>query len=533
MQSLMHEPLVKPPHGRAWQRLQALAERGVPHLRALVASGDPERARWLSCSAAGIAFDGHYQAVTAEVLEALFALAREAGVLSWRDAMFAGERVNVTEQRAALHVALRGSHEPSPPWGQAISEAVQAELQRFLSAAEAIRRGDWEPSRGGRITDVVNIGIGGSDLGPRMACHALAVDADAPVRVHFVSNPDPWALYRTLQGLRGQQTLFIVQSKTFTTPETLMLANSARQWLHDQGLGTPSQQAAHLLAVTANPPAAAAQGFLPAQTFQFWDWVGGRYSLWSSIGLPLAIAIGREAFLALLRGAHAMDQHFRSAALEHNLPVLMAMLGIWNRNFQACPTKLIAVYASRLALLVPFLQQLDMESNGKSRHIDGSRVEVGTGPIVWGGLGIDGQHAYFQLLHQGTHRVPIDFIGVRDDHSPLPLSQEHQKLVQASMAAQARALAIGRNADETRQAIASQVPAQALERAVALRAFDGNVPSSTLWLQRLDAYHLGALVALYEHVILCQAAVWKINPFDQWGVELGKAMLAELLRDPA
>ena len=491
------------------------------------------RASALHLLAGAVTLDATRQAVTQEVLQALWALAAESDVLSQAHAVRRGDPINITEGRSALHMALRGGHMVDPPWGHAISKAVALELERFLTAAERIRNGDWLGHRGHVITDVVNLGIGGSDLGPRMACQALAAYANSAVRVHFVSNPDAWALHQVLRGLDADRTLFVVQSKTFTTQETLTLASSARRWLADHGLSAEAQ-ATQLVAVTATPATSAAQGYRPDQTFRFWDWVGGRYSVWSAIGLPLAIAIGASAFREFLAGAHAMDQHFWDTPAPGNMPLLMALLGVWNRNFLACPTHLISPYASRLSHFAPFIQQMDMESNGKGVHVDGSPASVQTGPIVWGGLGIDGQHAYFQLLHQGTHRVPVDFIGVLSEDTPLPLAAEHHRVVLMNLQAQAQALAQGRDEAATRAALLAQgLPSAQVDALPPHRTFRGNVPSNLLWLPDLSPHSLGALVALYEHKVFCQAALWGIHAYDQWGVELGKSLVKAMEHAPA
>ena len=520
----MNQPFTPPQQRAAWQRLQALSA-ALPHLRELLSEPADARAASLQAQAAGLRLDASRQQVTPEVLTALLDLAAESRVLEQAQAQREGLPVNATENRAVLHMALRGADMADPPWGRAISDAVRAELERFLDAAERIRDGRWRGHRGQRIANVINIGIGGSDLGPRMAVQALDAYADNGVRVHFVSNPDAWALHSLLRWCKPDSTLFIVQSKTFTTQETLTLAASAQRWLADHGLSTPEQQAQHLIAVTASPEVSAAQGYASENTFGFWDWVGGRYSVWSAIGLPLAIAIGAAHFRDFLAGGHAMDRHFWEAAPERNLPLLMALLGIWNRNFLGCPTHLIAAYASRLFHFARFLQQLDMESNGKSTHVDGSPVEVGTGPIVWGGLGIEGQHAYFQLLHQGQHRVPVDFIGVETEDTPLPLAAEHHRVALLNLQAQAQALALGRDEAATAAELrASGLPEDRIAELLPHRTFRGNVPNSTLWLEALTPHSLGAMVALYEHKVFCQAAIWGIHAYDQWGVELGKTM---------
>lgn len=514
---------VPPPQRRAWQALRALAA-AQPPLRERLARPDAARAQALTFEAAGLTLDATHQALGLAEWQALLELAAESRLAEQADALRRGEPVNATEGRAALHVALRGSHWAQAPWPAAVSQAVQHELQRMLQAAERVRGGAWMGAHGQPITDVVNLGIGGSDLGPRMAVQALAAHAHPALRVHFVSNPDAWALHDTLRRLEPARTLFIVQSKSFTTVETQRLADSARRWLCDGGIGL-EQQAPHWAAVTAQPQRAAAWGVPSEQTFVFWDWVGGRYSLWSAIGLPLAIAIGRSGFEALLAGAHAMDGHTWQAAPARNLPLALALLGVWNRNFRACPTHLLAIYSWRLGEFARHVQQLDMESNGKSTHVDGSAVTVETGPIVWGGQGLDAQHAYFQLLHQGTHRVAVDFIGVCTDDTPLPEARAHLRLVHANLRAQARALALGRDAAATAAALRAEgLPEADVRRLTPHRTYPGGTPSNLLWLPRLDPYHLGALVAAYEHKVFYQAALWGIHPFDQWGVELGKTL---------
>ncbi len=523
-------PTFVPPQERpAWKKLRALADSGLPHLKALLSHDCAIRHQGLQFEAAGLRLDASHQSVSLEVMQALFELAQESRVMEQALAQRRGDPINATEHRPALHVALRGSHMASPPWGPSISYHVQAELTRFLHAADRIRDGQWLGHRGQRITDVVNLGIGGSDLGPRMAVEALDAFSHDQVRVHFVSNPDAWALYSTLRRLDPDRTLFVVQSKTFTTQETLTLAASARRWLSDHGLVSHQEQQPHLIAVTASPAITLAQGYAPENTFGFWDWVGGRYSVWSAIGLPLAIAIGSQQFREFLAGGHAMDLHFWSSPIERNLPLAMALIGIWNRNFLGCPTHLIAAYASRLFHFARFLQQLDMESNGKSTHIDGSACQVDTGPIIWGGLGIEGQHAYFQLLHQGCHRVPVDFIGVETEDCPLPLAQEHHHVALLNLKAQSRALAEGRDETATLQELnASGLNQERIQELLHHRTFRGNVPNQTLWLPNLTPHHLGAMVALYEHKVFCQAAIWGIHPFDQWGVELGKTLAKQI-----
>jgi glucose-6-phosphate isomerase len=521
---------VPPQQRSAWQHLQALSQSQLPHLRELLAN--PQRSELLQANGAGIALDYSHQRVTTEVLQQLHALAKQSRVMEQAHAMFRGEAINATEQRAVLHVALRGSHVPNPPWGAAISKDVAQELLRVCMFAEKVREGQLKGFEGEAITDVVNLGIGGSDLGPRMTTEALShltrESFKNKVRVHYVSNVDAWSLYTTLATLNPARTAFVVQSKTFTTQETMTLAASAKRWLRDAGC-PEYKLAQHLMAVTANPEISQAQGFSPEHTFGFWDWVGGRYSVWSAIGLPLAISIGAFAFQDMLLGARAMDEHFIDAPSEQNLPLLMALLGVWNRNFLGASTHNIAPYASPLGKFAAFLQQMDMESNGKRVHIDGSPVDIDTAPVLWGGLGIDGQHAYFQLIHQGRHLVPMDFIGLRTERSPLPLAAEHHRVVLLNMQAQAQALAVGRSEAETAQVLRdSGMDEVQVKRLTPHRSYPGNVPSSTLWIDALTPRSMGALMALYEHKVFCQAAIWGIHAYDQWGVELGKTMAKEM-----
>ena len=507
----------------AWQQLSQLASAPSPHLRDLLTT-DPSRAQRLSASACGLTLDASRQRVTPAIERALLALAEQAQVGAQRDAMFRGDAINLTENRPVLHVALRGSGGQQAPWGNAISADVVRELDRMCAFADGVRSGAITGHTDQPFTDIVNIGIGGSDLGPRMCADALAHLTGSGPRVHYVSNPDAWALYSVLHRLDAARTLVVVSSKTFTTQETLTNAASCQRWLIDSGV--PADRVGqHLVAITASPVKSAELGYPSDQTFLFWDWVGGRYSVWSALGLPLAIGIGGAAFCEFLAGAHAMDGHFCTAPLAQNLPVLMALYGIWNRNFLQLPTQLIAPYASRLVRFTPFVQQMDMESNGKRTHLDGTPATVDTGAIVWGGLGIDGQHAYFQLLHQGMHTVPVDFIGVHSEDTPLPLAATHHAVVNLNLRAQAQAMAEGRSVQATRALLQKDGMAAAeLDAMAQHRSFAGNIPSSILWLDQLNPARLGALIALYEHKVFTQAAIWRINAFDQWGVELGKTM---------
>jgi glucose-6-phosphate isomerase len=510
-----------------WQQLSALASQ-LPPLRELVRAPGRDR---LQLGAAGITLDYSHQAVNDEVLQQLQALADACGVMDKARDMFRGDRINPTEDRAVLHVALRGGEQDHPPWGTDIATQVRTELARFTQFAERVRAGQLSGYRDTPITDIVNLGIGGSDLGPRLCTEALAPWAAAQpagVKVHFVSNLDAWSLHSTLASLEPSRTAFVVQSKSFTTPETLLLAASAQRWLQDAGCPA-DRQARHLIAVTARHDLALAAGYNADHIFHLWDWVGGRYSVWSAIGLPVAMAVGAKGFHALLSGARAMDDHFMGSPGANNLPLLLALLGIWNINFMGSSTHLVAPYAFALSRLPAYLQQLDMESNGKRTHRDGSPVGFATAPIVWGGLGLDGQHAYYQLLHQGRHRVPLDFIGVRTDATPLPLASQHHHAVLNNLLAQAKALAEGRDEVTTSHLLLTQgLDADAAARLAPHRTYPGNTPSNLLWMEALTPEALGALIALYEHKVFCQAAIWDICAFDQWGVELGKTLLSSI-----
>ncbi len=517
----------------AWQQLAQLAALPQPHLRERLTQPGRD-AMQAAADGTGIRVDFTRQAFDGAIQAALLQLAREAKVEAQRDAMFAGEVINTSEQRAVLHVALRGTPGATgsdAPWGAEVQQLVQAELDRVCAFAERVRAGEVKSSTGAAFTDVVNIGIGGSDLGPRMAADALAPlcsDGRTGLRVHFVSNPDAWALHSTLRNLDPKTTMVIVASKTFTTQETMTNAASARRWLEDGGI-TGAAQSAHLVAISAAPQKSGAAGYPAEHTFTFWDWVGGRYSVWSALGMPLALAIGAKAFREFLAGGQAMDAHFRAAPLEQNLPVILAMSGVWNRNFLNCPTQLLSCYPSRLVRFAPFVQQMDMESNGKRIRKDGQPCDTGTGPILWGGLGIDGQHAYFQLLHQGTHRVPVEFVGVETEDTALPLAAEHHRVVNLNLRAQSQALAVGRSPADTLKALMAEgQTAEQAEPFVSQRSFAGDVPNSVLWIDQLTPHRLGALIALYEHKVFVQAAIWGINAYDQWGVELGKTMAKQM-----
>jgi glucose-6-phosphate isomerase len=456
-------------------------------------------------------------------LELLLDLAQARGVRARIDAMFAGARINVTEDRAALHVALRDlSPRPLVMDGIDVKAQVAAVRERFLDFAERVRAGAAGGHGGARFSDVVNLGIGGSDLGPQMMVQALAPFHDGP-RVHFVANVDPAHLDATLRQLDPRSTLFIVASKTFTTAETMANARAARAWLA-AALGEAAVER-HFVAVSANARQAAAFGIAADRVFEFWDWVGGRYSLWSAIGLPIAIAVGRARFMEMLAGAHAIDEHFRTAPFADNLPVLMALVGLWYVDFWGAGTLSIAPYSQHLSRFVAHIQQLDMESNGKRVTVDGEVVDYATGPVVWGEPGTNAQHAYFQWLQQAPALAPVDFIVAAETE----YDDDRHRMLVANCFAQSAALAFGKARQEARaEMIAAGVDELRAERLAPHREFPGNRPSTTILVRRFDPFALGMLTALYEHKVFVQASIWNINPFDQWGVELGKSIAARV-----
>jgi glucose-6-phosphate isomerase len=503
----------------AWKALVAHREALVGmDLRRLFAA-DPRRGERLACEAAGIYLDYSKHLATDETLRLLLALAEESGLRARIEALFRGEKLNATEGRPVLHVALRAPRDAVVEVeGRNVVPEVHAVLDRVLDCAERVRSGAWTGHTGRRIRNVVNLGIGGSDLGPAMACEALRHYCDRRLRMAFVSNVDGTDFAEAVRELDPGETLFIVCSKTFTTQETLANADAARQWLL-AALRDPAAVARHFVAVSTNQRAVGAFGIEPANRFEMWDWVGGRYSFDSAIGLSIAIAIGPERFRELLRGLRAMDEHFRTAPFERNLPVILGLLGIWYGDFWGAETHAVLPYDQYLARLPAYLQQLDMESNGKRVDLEGHPVDYQTGPIVWGQPGTNGQHAFFQLLHQGTKLVPCDFIGFC--RSLNPLGDHHDQLL-ANLFAQAQALAFGKTEAEVR---AEGVP----ESLAPHRTFPGNRPSSTLLMERLTPETLGSLVALYEHKVFVQGTIWNVNSFDQWGVELGKALAKRIL----
>jgi len=495
-----------------WKALAAHHEavRHV-HLRDLFAK-DPARGERLTAEAAGLYLDYSKNRLTDETLALLLALAETSGVRARIDAMFAGEKINVTENRPVLHIALRAPRTASIVVdGEDVIPQVHAVLDRMTDFATRVRTGAWTGFTGRRIRNVVNVGIGGSDLGPAMAYEALRHESQRELTCRFVSNVDGADFVEATRDLEPAETLFVVASKTFTTLETLTNARTARAWLL-RALGDERAVARHFVAVSTNAAEVRKFGIDPDNMFPFWDWVGGRYSMWSAIGLSLMLAIGPDGFRAMLGGAHELDRHFRTAPFDRNLPVLLALIGFWYDDFFGAETYAVLPYSQYLARLPAYLQQLDMESNGKSVDVGGRAVDYQTGPIVWGAAGTNGQHAFYQLLHQGTKLVPADFIGFCQ---PLDDVGDHHTLLAANLFAQTEALAFGRTAPD---------PA---------RSFEGNRPSNTILADRLTPATLGALVALYEHKIFVQGALWAINSFDQWGVELGKVLAMRIVPELA
>ena len=488
---------------------------------------DPQRAEQMSLRACGILLDYSKNRITAQTRNLLLELAKVADVDGWRRRMFSGDRLNNTEDRAVLHVALRNrSNRPIWSDGEDVMPQVNAVLAKMEAFAHSVRSGEWLGYTGKAITDVVNIGIGGSNLGPLMVCEALKHYQDPALRVHFVSNIDGTHLAETLKPLNPETTLFIVASKTFTTQETLTNAHSARAWLL-RSLQRDEAVARHFVAVSTNAKKVAEFGIDTRNMFEFWDWVGGRYSLWSAIGLPIAVAVGMDNFYALLQGAHEMDEHFLNADLSENMPVLMALLGIWYVDFADAASQAILPYDQYLRYLPDYLQQADMESNGKRVTRTGRPVSYKTGPIIWGTAGTDGQHAFYQLIHQGTQMIPCDFIAPVNSHNEM--GDHHHKLL-ANCFAQTEALMKGKTRTEAREELeASGMPAEQIVDLLPHKIFPGNRPTNTLLLDKITPQRLGSLIALYEHKIFVQGVIWGINSFDQWGVELGKQLAGIIL----
>jgi glucose-6-phosphate isomerase len=510
-----------------WQALSAHSS-AIKQLRMRqMFQDDPARFEKFSLRFGNLLFDFSKNLINAETVKLLVELAMQAKVPEHIERMFAGEKINSSERRAALHTALRNrSGRPVLVDGKDVMPDVQRVLGLMRRFSDAVRNGQHRGHTGNQITDIVNIGIGGSDLGPLMVCEALKPYASPNLRAHFVSNIDSSHLIETLKQLDAGTTLFIVSSKTFTTQETLTNASSARVWLVEK-LGDEQAVAKHFAAVSTNIEAATKFGINPLNVFEFWDWVGGRYSLWSAIGLPIALFVGMDKFEELLGGAYAMDGHFRSSPLDNNIPVLMGLLGIWYGNFFGVGSNAVFPYDQYLHRFPAYLQQLDMESNGKRVDRDGNEVDYDTGMVVWGEPGTNGQHAFYQLIHQGTRMIPADFLAPMHSQNPLG---EHHAILLANCFAQTEALMVGKTKEEARAELEAQgLQGEALEALLPHKVFPGNKPTNTLLFNKLDPHMLGMLIALYEHKVFVQSVVWNINPFDQWGVELGKQLAGKIL----
>jgi glucose-6-phosphate isomerase len=503
----------------AWKALQAHYQQIKDlHLRQFFLD-DPKRGERLALDAAGIYLDYSKNRITDETLRLLLRLAEECGLRQRIDAMFRGERINVTEKRAVLHIALRAPRGQSIVLdGEDVVPAVHDVLNRMADFANRVRKGEWKGHTGKAIRNVINVGIGGSDLGPVMAYEALRYYSKREMTFRFVSNVDGTDFVEATRDLDPAETLFVISSKTFTTLETMTNAHSAREWAL-KGLKDEAAIARHFVAVSTNAEAVTKFGIDPANMFGFWDWVGGRYSMDSAIGLSTILAVGPEHFRAMLDGFHEMDEHFRTAPFERNLPVLMGLLGLWYDDFFGAQTVAVLPYEQYLKRFPAYLQQLTMESNGKSVTLDGVRVDYQTGPIYWGEPGTNGQHSFYQLIHQGTKLIPCDFIAFGQTLNPLG---RHHDLLLANVLAQSEALAFGKTAERVR---AEGTP----DWLVPHRTFEGNRPSNTLLLERLTPQALGKLVALYEHLVFTQGAIWNIDSFDQWGVELGKVLAQRIV----
>ena len=511
------KPLTDSP---AWKALQSHhKEVSGLHLRELFAA-DPKRGVKFTAEACGLYLDYSKNRVTGQTLELLFDLAEERGLRGRIDAMFRGEKINSTENRAVLHTALRAPRgQKIVVDGQDVVPAVHEVLDKMAAFADRIRSGQWLGHTGKKIRNVINIGIGGSDLGPVMAYEALKFYSDRALRFEFVSNVDSDDFAEAVHGLDPSETLFVVSSKTFTTLETMTNARTAREWVLRGLGGDESAIAKHFVAVSTNAEKVREFGIDTANMFGFWDWVGGRYSMDSAIGLSTMVAIGPENFRAMLAGFREMDEHFRTAPFEKNLPVIMGLLGVWYGDFFDAQTAAVLPYEQYLKRFPAYLQQLTMESNGKSIALDGRHVDYNTGAIYWGEPGTNGQHSFYQLIHQGTHLIPCDFIGFAKTLNPIG---RHHDILIANMFAQAEALAFGKTAEEVRAE-------GTREDLVPHRVFEGNRPSNTILAEIVDPATVGKLVALYEHLVFTQGAIWDINPFDQWGVELGKVLAQRII----
>jgi len=513
----------------AWSRLLAHKKEIEATTMRELFEKDPGRFSRMSHEACGVFVDWSKHRATDETMRLLLSLARQAEVERWRDSMFSGDAINGTEGRSVLHVALRNrTNRPITVGGKDVMPEVNAVLAKMRDFTERLRGGVWKGHTGKPITDVVNIGIGGSDLGPVMVTEALRPYWKDDLRAHFVSNVDGTHIAEVLRRVDPERTLFIVASKTFTTQETLTNARSARAWLLGKPGFDPSAVAKHFVALSTNAKEVSAFGIDTANMFEFWDWVGGRYSLWSAIGLPIACMIGMDRFEELLAGAHEMDEHFRAAPLEQNLPVVLAMLGIWYANFHGAETHAILPYDQYLHRFAAYFQQGDMESNGKRIDRKGRPItDYTTGPVIWGEPGTNGQHAFYQLIHQGTRLIPCDFIAPVETQNPIG---SHHPILLANFFAQTEALMRGKTEGEARAELEAQkLPKERVDELAPHKAFPGNRPTTSIMVQKVTPKALGALVAMYEHKIFVQGIVWDIYSFDQWGVELGKQLASKIL----
>ena len=514
-----------------WKALQAHYEEIKDvHMRDMFKQ-DPARFDKFSTRLNDLLLDYSKNRITCKTFDLLMALARHVDIEQWRDRMFAGEPINYTENRSVLHVALRNrSNRPILVDGENVMPRVNAVLAKMRGFTDRVRSGEFRGYNGERIKSIVNIGIGGSDLGPHVVCESMKPFSQRGLRAYFVSNADATHLVETLKLVEPENTLFIISSKTFTTQETMLNAHSARRWFMEL-VGNEKAVAKHFVAVTTNVEAATEFGIDRDNMFEFWDWVGGRYSLWSAIGLPIALYLGMDRFEQLLEGAHEMDRHFAEAPLEQNMPVIMALLGIWYNNFFDAQSHAIMPYSQYLERLPAYLQQLDMESNGKTIDRTGHRVDYLTGPIIWGQSGTNGQHAFFQLLHQGTKPVPADFIIPALSQNPLGL---HHRVLFSNCLAQTKALMLGKKYREAiREMEADGMNKDEMEEVIQHKVFEGNKPTNTIMFERLTPRSLGRILALYEHKVFVQGIVWNINSFDQWGVEYGKVLAGQIQQDLA
>jgi glucose-6-phosphate isomerase len=514
-----------------WEKLcQHQQTMASTHMRDLFAD-DAQRFNKFSLNFADLLLDYSKHRINDETLPMLFQMAREAQVENWRERMFAGEKINTTEDRAVLHTALRNrSNTPVMVDGHDVMPDINGVLAQMRKFSDSVRNGSWLGYSGKKITDIVNIGIGGSDLGPVMVCDALQPYASPDLAVHFVSNIDGAHLMRALNVCHPETTLFIVASKTFTTQETMTNAHSARQWFL-QAAVDDAHVAKHFVALSTNLSAVEHFGIDASNMFTFWDWVGGRYSLWSAIGLSIALYVGMDQFEQLLAGGHEMDNHFKTAPLEQNMPVIMALLGVWYNNFFHVDTQAILPYDQGMSRFPAYLQQADMESNGKFIDRQGERVKHKTGPVIWGEAGTNGQHAFYQLIHQGTQTVPCDFLMPIHSHYAIGKHGDaHHKILLANFLAQTQSLMLGKTKQEARAELEAQhLSGEALENLLPHKVFEGNRPSSSILFDKLTPNTLGKLIALYEHKIFVQGIIWNINSYDQWGVEYGKQMAQKIL----